>query len=116
MTALGFKWLRQTVTEAERGRRRITVEEALGLSVALQVPMDTLLYPPPGEVPEVALPGGHHTIPAGRPWRDLTSLREEGDVIIAAPSGERRPEPELPPRTVNFQAAARAVSPEPTGK
>jgi len=58
MAAHGFKWVRQTVTEAEASRRRISVDELLWLSVALETPMDVLMFPAPGDQPYVALPGG----------------------------------------------------------
>ena len=48
MSDLGFRWVRQTVTEAERpGGRKITVEELIGLTVALSVSADLLLNRPP---------------------------------------------------------------------
>lgn len=58
MAGCGFTtWARQTVTDIERGGRRVTVEEMLGLAVVLRVPVGRLLYPPDG-TPEVTLPGG----------------------------------------------------------
>ncbi len=110
MTDLGFGWIRQTVTEVEHGNRRVTAEEVLGLSVALQVPVDVLIYPPPGREPDVTLPGGQVVAPSARPPRDLRALRRAGDVIFAAP-GRREPEPELPPRTINLQSGEAHTNP-----
>ena len=44
MRSLGFSaWIRQTVGTAERGRRRITAEEMVGLAQALGAPVAALL-------------------------------------------------------------------------
>src|SRR5712691_201519 len=100
MSGLGFRWVRQTVTEAERpGGRKITVEELVGLSTALSVPVDVLLLPPPGSPPVAALPGGRLIVfrSGGRPPADLDALREQGDVQFT-----ERPdvgEQEAPPQT-----------------
>jgi len=87
MSGLGFRWVRQTVTEAERpGGRKITVEELIGLSAALGVPVDVLILPPPGSPPVAALPGGRLIVfrGTGRSPADLDALRELGDVEFAA--------------------------------
>jgi len=86
MSGLGFRWVRQTVTEAERpGGRKITVEELIGLSAALGVPVDVLILPPPGSPPVAALPGGRLIVfrGGGRLPADLDALRELGDVEFA---------------------------------
>jgi transcriptional regulator with XRE-family HTH domain len=101
MTDLGFGWIRQTVTEVEKGTRRVTAEEVLGLAVAFAVPVDVLFYP--RDEPEVTLPGGQEVAPAARPPRDLSELRQTGEVIFAPTPDKREPEPDLPPRTVNLQ-------------
>ena len=55
MSALGFRWVRQTVTEAERpGGRKITVEELIGLCTALSVPVDVKMRPSISELPVTA--------------------------------------------------------------
>jgi hypothetical protein len=62
MQDLGFKeWRRQTVGNTESGKRRLTVEEALGLTAALETDMTALVYPPFDNQP-VALPGGHEVV------------------------------------------------------
>jgi transcriptional regulator with XRE-family HTH domain len=60
MRDLGFGWVRQTVTEAEKNRRRISIEELLGLSIALKTELTMLVYPSPDDAPYgiVALPNG----------------------------------------------------------
>src|SRR5438045_3752665 len=60
MRDLGFQWVRQTVTEAEKNRRRITAEELLGLSIALRTELTMLIYPSPDDAPHgtVSLPNG----------------------------------------------------------
>lgn len=46
MRALGYdKWLRQTVGATERGRRRPTAEEMLGLAYALETSIARLMQP-----------------------------------------------------------------------
>jgi hypothetical protein len=40
---------------------------------------------------------------AGPSPRDARALRQAGDITAAPPPEEREPEPELPPRTVNFE-------------
>jgi hypothetical protein len=67
MRALGFKeWRRQTVGNTERGQRRLSLEETLGLMVALETDMTALVYPPGDDHP-VATPGGYEVmLPAAR--------------------------------------------------
>jgi 8-oxo-dGTP diphosphatase len=65
MRVLGFTaWLRQTVGQVERGKRRLVVDEVLALSLALQTTIAELIMPaadeetvelPNGEVVSVAL-------------------------------------------------------------
>ena len=45
MVALGFSWVRQTVSEIERGRRAVTVPELVGLAMALSTSVVALLNP-----------------------------------------------------------------------
>jgi len=46
MRALGFEpWIRQTVGSTERGRRRPTTEESIGLALALETTVPRLLMP-----------------------------------------------------------------------
>lgn len=59
MSALGYKWKRQTVSEVVNGNRRVLAEELYGLSMSLELPLALLLYPWAGEdAPEVRLPSG----------------------------------------------------------
>ena len=72
MRELGFtSWHRQTMSRIEKGDRRIFPEELLGLSLALEVPMATLLFPAAGDMRMVSMPGGQlvilpvrHEVPA----------------------------------------------------
>jgi transcriptional regulator with XRE-family HTH domain len=56
MRALGWKWVRQTVGEIENGRRRVSCDELIGLSYALETEVGNLLLPAPGEVRLAELP------------------------------------------------------------
>jgi hypothetical protein len=64
MQAVGFReWRRQTVGNTESGKRRLAVEEALGLTVALETTLAALLYPPAElEFAGILLPGGQETL------------------------------------------------------
>ena len=58
MRALGYTaWFTQTVGKAERGERRITSEEVLGLAYALEVTVRQLLAPQPDDK-RIQLPSG----------------------------------------------------------
>jgi hypothetical protein len=67
MRSLGFEWHQQTVGAVERGERRVTAEEILGLSVALETTIDVLMMPQwDGQC--VTLPAGQWIgLPAARP-------------------------------------------------
>ena len=45
MTQLGHRWVRVTVSQVERGRRNLTVDELLGLALVLDATLDELLDP-----------------------------------------------------------------------
>ena len=45
MTALGHRWLRQTVTDVERRGRVVNIDELIGLALALQTSIAGLLDP-----------------------------------------------------------------------
>jgi hypothetical protein len=45
MKALGFQWHQQTAGQTETGRRRVTGEELLALSYALETSVRTLMTP-----------------------------------------------------------------------
>lgn len=58
MRSLGFReWRRQTVGNTESGKRRLTVEEMLGLCAALVRAPVALLTPQEGRA-NISLPGG----------------------------------------------------------
>lgn len=58
MRSLGFSaWLRQTVANVEKGRRRVTGEEVLGLALALETAMPDLMRAA-SQDGDVALPNG----------------------------------------------------------
>jgi transcriptional regulator with XRE-family HTH domain len=45
MTRVGHRWTQQTVSDVERARRNITVNELLGLALVLDATLDELLDP-----------------------------------------------------------------------
>jgi transcriptional regulator with XRE-family HTH domain len=58
MRALGYSaWLRQTVANVEKGRRRVAAEEIFGLAYALGTSMGALMSPGPDDM-TVTFPGG----------------------------------------------------------
>jgi transcriptional regulator with XRE-family HTH domain len=58
MKALGYTaWLRQTVTNVEKGRRRVTAEEVLGLAAVLETSVASLMKPTDDDV-VVEFPSG----------------------------------------------------------
>jgi transcriptional regulator with XRE-family HTH domain len=58
MRALGYTaFLRQTVSKVEKGERRLSVAEVLGLALCLEVTMRQLLEPQPDDK-QVELPNG----------------------------------------------------------
>ena len=58
MNALGFtSWQRSTVSVVERGKRKLSVEELVGLALVYEVAPARLFRPDNGELP-VSLPGG----------------------------------------------------------
>jgi transcriptional regulator with XRE-family HTH domain len=59
MSKMGFgAWVRQTVTKVERGERRLTAEEVLGLSIALRTTIAALMMPQ-NEDNGIMLPSGY---------------------------------------------------------
>jgi transcriptional regulator with XRE-family HTH domain len=65
MRALGFDWKRLTVTEIERGTRRVSVEELIGLAVLWEMPVVALVQPADGvglELNDVELPDRDITV------------------------------------------------------
>jgi transcriptional regulator with XRE-family HTH domain len=83
MRGLGYKWVRQTVGEAENSRRRLTVEETFALALALDTTVERLMMPQPWADEEadekpVKLPSG-----ITFPWPVVRYVISGGD-----PSGE----------------------------
>ena len=59
MRQLGYSaWIRQTVSNTVRGKRKLVAEELLGISVAVEVSIVTLLLPSADDPGAVTLPGG----------------------------------------------------------
>jgi transcriptional regulator with XRE-family HTH domain len=73
MRKLGFRnWYPQTMSKIERGQRRVTMEELLGLVMVFRTSWGSLLFPAAGEVRLVSLPNGQpvtlplqHEMPEG---------------------------------------------------
>lgn len=91
MRALGFAgWLRQTVGQVERGKRRLVIDEVLALSFALQTSIAELIMPAADEE-TVELPSGQtvsvalirHSIRGTR----ATDVRWRGDALVLPPAG-----------------------------
>jgi 8-oxo-dGTP diphosphatase len=83
MTNLGWKWVRQTVGEIEALRRKVSIEELIGLSVALETGLGHLLLPIAGESRLIRLPAGQLIIlplPDGMPGEPLGPVRWEGNT------------------------------------
>jgi transcriptional regulator with XRE-family HTH domain len=57
MRAVGWKWVRQTVGEAEKGHRRLSADEVLGLAACLETTVEQLMSPRKTDAP-VELPSG----------------------------------------------------------
>lgn len=65
MRFLGFSaWIRQTVGATERGRRRPTAEEIVGLAIALETPAWRLMSPDEDDKPVDLQPEGLKDVPA----------------------------------------------------
>jgi hypothetical protein len=79
MRALGFDWHPQTVGAVERGERRLTAEEVLGLSLALVAPIAALLIPDTN-IDFVTLPDGK-VVPAEHFSRSIMDMRNLGEVV-----------------------------------
>jgi transcriptional regulator with XRE-family HTH domain len=77
MRSLGWKWVRQTVGEVERGGRRLTAEELFGLAICLETTLQRLLEPPPRDE-WVQLPSGESVAPGV--LTDVARGRVPGDL------------------------------------
>lgn len=57
MRTLGWKWVRQTVGEVEKSRRRLTAGEVIGLAACLETTVEQLMSPQKTDGP-MELPSG----------------------------------------------------------
>lgn len=100
MRALGFDWHQQTVAGVEKGKRRVTAEEILGLAETLETTIRDLMRPTDPDV-NVVLPSGESLAAVSvlrlvalgvRAFNDK-AVRWEGDVPtfhkVPASLGER---------------------------
>ncbi len=63
MRQLGYSsWIRQTVSNTIRGKRRLVAEELLGISVAANVSIVSLLLPSADDPAAVTLPSGQDVV------------------------------------------------------
>jgi 8-oxo-dGTP pyrophosphatase MutT (NUDIX family)/transcriptional regulator with XRE-family HTH domain len=115
MSNLGFgAWVRQTVTKVERGNRRITAEEVLGLSLALETTVSALMMPA-NEDDGIILPGGGmlpgHGVQTSVMGFSVAAFWE-GDRLQPFPT-HALPQPETwpPVRTLRGAGAAAPRSP-----
>src|ERR1035441_4382471 len=77
MSSLGFTaWHRQTMGKAERGERRLTAEEILGLAVVLETSVGALLSPEADDG-AVAFPAGM-AVGAVSVRRSVRGTRDDG--------------------------------------
>lgn len=97
MRAMGFSgWLRQTVGQVERGKRRLVVDEVLALSFALETSIAELIMPAADEQ-LIELPSGRtvsvavvrHSIRGNR----AAGFRWSGDTPVFPPLGPFATEP-----------------------
>jgi transcriptional regulator with XRE-family HTH domain len=101
MRALGHDaWIRQTVGSTERGRRRPTAEEVLGLSVALETSISALMAPA-DEDKVVDFPSGA-TVSVGFVYRSARGFNDgavqwDGDVPVFSHPDGPAPRPPWPP-------------------
>lgn len=77
MRGLGFtEWRRQTVGNTERGKRRLTCEEAVGLMVSMETTFEAILLPPKDlQWQDILLPAGQGTL---LPVAELREHRPSG--------------------------------------
>src|SRR5262249_40825084 len=92
MTALGYKWIRQTVGDVQSGRRSLRAAELYGLALALEVSIATLIAPA-DEYEDVTLPSGKPVSAASvqRSARGITrgAIRWDGNDPIFPPEDMR---------------------------
>ena len=92
MRQLGYSaWIRQTVSNTIRGKRRLVAEELLGIAVATEVNITSLLLPSADDPPAVILPAGQivhmHRQPFAPQGQDAGSVIWSGNApTFKAPS------------------------------
>lgn len=84
LDALGHKLSRSSVSEIENLRRRVTVDDLLALSIALDVSPVALLMPQAFDAGSPAAFIGEQTFEAGHAWRAL-----RGDIPWSASDWSR---------------------------
>ena|SRR5437764_15337857 len=91
MRNLGFgEWRRQTVGNTERGKRRLAVEELLGLCHVLEATLEQLALPSGNAERPVALPSGKDVVvpTLGNPdfliWDDDKPTRSASQTLYVA--------------------------------
>ena len=89
MGSLGWNWHPQTVSEVEAGRRAVRADEVLGLALALETSVMTLMSPPL-DSPAVATPSGA-LIGADRFAAIDSSVEWDGDDPKLLPPNGRTP-------------------------
>lgn len=81
MKAQGFEaWIRQTVGATERGRRRPTAEEIVGLAFALETTAARLMAPSDDDPEEVELQPGVRAIPSEWIRASVMTTRRVGEI------------------------------------
>lgn len=80
MVALGYDWHRATVSAVERGTRRVTAEELLGLALVFEMTIPALIGVQPGNARPVQV--GDLVLPA-KAVNDLTSDKSVHGYPIA---------------------------------
>jgi transcriptional regulator with XRE-family HTH domain len=90
MTVQGWRWVSQTVSEMEQGRRAVRADELLGLALALNTTIGTLTAPPP-DADSVALPVGQD-IPAQRLAIADDSVEWDRNELRISPAAAARAE------------------------
>lgn len=116
MRALGYEaWVRQTVGSTEKPSRRVTAEEILGLSYALETSVSVLMSPSADEEASVVGLGPGSSVPVESVYRSARAalndgaVRWDGDVPVIARPGDRLG-PEWPPDGTRMYMANAATA------
>jgi len=84
MQRLGFRWFGSTVSLVMRAKRKVSVEELVGLSLVLGVSPTRLLRPDDGES-QVSMPNGF-AFPAVRLMMNDGSVTWQDDEPVSGPT------------------------------